>query len=69
MRAGTDGTPEMDPNMRQILGKGFSKSEPGGGEFRSPPGLEAVADGMKENFSCGRFAPGTRFPELWGKGI
>ena len=36
--------------------------------MRSPPELEAVADGMKENFSGGRFATGTGFPELWERG-
>jgi len=29
------------------------------------PELAAVAEGMKENFSGGRFATGPGFPELW----
>jgi len=32
--------------------------------MRSPPELAAVADGMKKNYSGGRFATGTGFPDL-----
>ena len=36
--------------------------------MRSPPELEAVADGMKEYYFWGHLDTGTGFPELWEKG-
>jgi hypothetical protein len=67
LRNGTDGTPEKPPNVRQFSGE-FLQSGGWRRGIRSPPELAAVADGMKENFSGGRFGTGTGFPELWERG-